>query len=291
MGTSFNLVIYGSDSVSVQQVASLAWKRIDEINEVFSDYSSTSELYQIHQHSRTAYFPVSTEFEKVLKVSLIYSKMTHGAFDISIGALSRIWRRAVKMNDFPSADQINEALKAVGYKKIKLKDGFIKLPPGMYLDFGAIAKGYAVDEAYRIIYDLQFPVVLVDGGGDIYAGDPPPGTEGWSITSQIRDARGMVKDTLVHIKNASIVTSGDAYKYIENKGKRYSHIIHPKSGFGIPGPHWVTVRASQAIHADALATALSVLPMGRIKQFRKKWNRMFKSLDSNWYYSMFRPQE
>lgn len=289
MGTEFNLVIYGSDTSVVKQAADQAWGRIDQINAIFSDYSTTSELSRIHQYARSAYFPVSAEFESVLKLSLIYSRLTCGAFDISIGALTRLWRRSVKLNDFPAPDKIREAMAASGYKKIRFKRHTIKLPQGMFLDFGAIAKGYAVDEAYRVLADHHLPVALVDGGGDIYAGGPPPGKSGWAITSAIRDDQGMAKDTQVYISNSSIVTSGDAYKYIEHEGKRYSHIIDPGTGFGIPGPHWTTVTAGQAIHADALATALSVLSDKKIRPFQKKWKRRFPQLKMNWNFKVYRP--
>ncbi|MDZ4710536.1 MAG: FAD:protein FMN transferase [Saprospiraceae bacterium] len=290
MGTPFHLIIYGNDSTAVKNAAEQAWLRIDEINDIFSDYSSTSELSRIHQYARGTYYPVSKEFEDVLKTSLIYSRLSRGSFDITIGAMTRLWRRAVKMNDFPQLDKIQEAREVSGYKKLKLKNSSIKIPAGMFLDFGAIAKGYAVDEAYRILSENQFPIALIDGGGDIYCGQPPDGKQGWSITGQTRDIEGQVKDTLMYVQNASIVTSGDAFKFIEFKGSRYSHIIDPLTGLGIPGPHWTTVNADRAIHADAVATTLSVLPPGRLKKFQKKWTKKFSGQSTNWHYFIYYPK-
>ena len=290
MGTPFHLIIYGNDSTAVKRAADLAWQRVDEINDIFSDYSSTSELSRIHQHAREAFYPISKEFERVLKTSLIYSRISCGSFDITIGALTRLWRRAVKMNDFPQSDRIREAIESSGYKKLKLKKDSIKIPAGMFLDFGAIAKGYAVDEAYRILAENQFPIALVDGGGDIYCGQVPDASKGWTVTAQTRDGEGQVRDTLLYAQNTSIVTSGDAYKFIEFNGRRFSHIIDPLTGMGIPGPHWTTVKAHQAIHADALATTLSVLAPGRIKKFQKKWTKKISGLPNNWQYLIYYPK-
>jgi thiamine biosynthesis lipoprotein len=290
MGTSFHLIIYGDDSIAVKRAAELAWLRIDEINDIFSDYSSTSELSRIHQYARQRYYPVSKEFEQVLETSLIYSRLSSGAFDITIGALTRLWRRAVKMNHFPEMVNIKQALAAGGYKKLKLKNSSVKIPPDMFLDFGAIAKGYAVDEAYRVLAENQFPISLVDGGGDIYCGQAPRGKAGWSISGLTRGGDGNVKDTLIIAQHSSVVTSGDAYKFIDNAGQRYSHIINPKTGLGIPGPHWTTVIGGRAIHADALATTLSVMPVRRHKNFPKRWAKKFPTETIDWRFSIYYPQ-
>lgn len=291
MGTPFNIIVYGEDSMQIKLAVKQAWERIDSINAIFSDYSSTSELSRIHQFSRNQYFKVSVEFSYILDISLRYSKLSKGKFDISIGALTRMWRRAVKLNSFPETGKIEQALQVSGYKKIRFTGSSVRLPEGLLFDFGAIAKGYAVDEAYRILSESQLKMALVDGGGDIYIGDPPPDKAGWSVTSQFRDLNGNVLDSILILHNTSIVTSGDAYKYIEANNKRYSHIIDPISGLGIPGPHWTTVIAGNALHADALATTLSLLPIKQIQKFRKKWKRKFPEQDHNWEYYTYRPPQ
>jgi thiamine biosynthesis lipoprotein len=290
MGTSFHLIIYGEDSLAVKRAAELAWLRIDEINNIFSDYSTTSEVSSIHKYARDKFYPVSKEFARVLEISLVYSRLSCGAFDVTIGGLTRMWRRSVKMSQFPEMVQIKAAREGGGYKKLKFKNTSVKIPPGLFLDFGAIAKGYAVDEAYRVLADNNFPISLVDGGGDIYCGPPPPGKPGWSIIGLTRGEDKNIKDTLITVYDKSVVTSGDAYKFIEHAGLRYSHIINPKTGLGIPGPHWTTVVGGRAIHADALATTLSVLPVRRHGQFIKKWAKNFSMESPDWRYSIYFPQ-
>lgn len=275
MGTEFNIIVHGQDSVRVAGAVALAWKRIDQINEVFSDYSSNSELHRIHENAREGFYPMSEEFEKVLRLSLVYSRMSKGAFDVSVGSLSRLWRRAIKMNDFPEVVKIEQARKTAGFRKIKLKNSRIRIPVHLFLDFGAIAKGYAVDEAYRVLAENQLPFALVDGGGDIYAGPAPYGTEGWTVSLLVRKPDGRVEDSTIQVASKAVVTSGDAYKYIEQEGRRYSHIIDPRTGYGVAGPHWTTVIATSATHGDALATVLSILSGNAAVKFERKWKRRF----------------
>jgi thiamine biosynthesis lipoprotein len=125
----------------------------------------------------------------------------------------------------------------------------------MYLDFGGIVKGFAVDEVYRIFSKHGLHSTLVDGGGDIYAGDPPPDRNGWKVMISNLDE----KEQYILIKNQSIATSGDLYRYIEIDGNKYSHIIDPRTGYGINLPRTVTVLANDAASADIMASVLSVL--------------------------------
>ena len=158
----------------------------------------------------------------------------------------------------------------------------------MRLDFGAIAKGYAVDAAYAILNASGYRIALVDGGGDIYCGASPPGKKGWEITTTIRDIEGNWKDSTVFVKNASIVTSGDAYKYFEDShGHRYSHIINPITGYGIAGPHLTTVIAMNGTHADALATTLSVMGNKNLRLFKLRWSKAFPKINKNWQFRLY----
>ena len=289
MGTEFNIKVYGDDSLKINKAVSLAWLKIDSLNHIFSDYSPSSELARLHQDTSGRFFTLSPDFAYLMDISLKYSRISHGAFDVSVGALTKIWRRAVKMNDIPDSTKINEALHHVGYKKILFKKNKIKMPMGMRLDFGAIAKGYAVDAAYKILNSSGYSISLVDGGGDLYCGTSPPGKAGWEIAIRIKDRDDHWKDSMVYIHDASIVTSGDAYKYIEDHhGHRYSHIINPVSGYGIAGPHLTTVIAENGMHADALATTLSVLQEIAVSKFNRKWRKTFPNISSKWSYFMFR---
>lgn len=268
MGTEFNIKVYASDSANAAILINKAWTRIDEINQLFSDYIQTSELASIHAQKGKS-IKISDEFAYVLRLSLKYSKASYGAFDVSIGTLSRLWRRSIKMNEFPGKEKINDALKKIGYKKVKLNGNILSMPEGLFLDFGAIAKGYAVDQAYSVLINNGLKNALVDGGGDIYAGESTD-SMGWKIAVKVKNENHW-KDSMVYVKNKGIATSGDQYKYIEDdRGNRYAHIINPKTGYGVKGPLLTTVIAENATHADALATTLSILNGKEEKRFRRK---------------------
>ena len=129
----------------------------------------------------------------------------------------------------------------------------------MRLDLGGIAAGYAADEALTALNQKGVTRAMIDASGDIVVGDPPPGTEGWRIgIAPLTDPKGPPSRFLL-LKNASVTTSGDAFQHVEFGGKRYSHIVDPRTGLGLTDQSSVTVVARDGTTADSLATAVSVL--------------------------------
>jgi thiamine biosynthesis lipoprotein len=133
------------------------------------------------------------------------------------------------------------------------------LQEGMDLDLGGIAIGYAADEALRIFHEHGLRRVLIDASGDILVGDPPPGRDAWRIEIEPLKPRGDDKGRTLLLRNCAVTTSGDAYKFVEIDGVRYSHIVDPKTGLGLTTRSSATVIAPDCITADSLATAVTVL--------------------------------
>jgi len=154
---------------------------------------------------------------------------------------------------------LDAALKTVGYKKVKLfkKQQVELLTTGTLLDFGGVAKGYAVDEALRVLKQHGIAAAMIDGGGDIAVSNPPPGKPGWAIGRSVYKA-GELDSQMFFLSNKAVATSGDTYRYLEWEGKRYSHILDPRTGMGITTRQIVTVVAPTCMEADAWATAMSV---------------------------------
>jgi thiamine biosynthesis lipoprotein len=272
MGTQFNIVLYAADKLQAAAAANKAFERIDSLNQIFSDYIPNSELRKLSKQPINQWLDISSDLWKVLHFAQRISKKSKGAFDITIGPLSVLWRRAFRRQEFPNLKEIQAAKVKVNYKALRLKKNkrLVKLKAdGLRLDAGGIAKGYAVDEAYAVLKAQGFSIALVDGGGDIYAGDAPPEKEGWTI--RIQDLKvGAIRDTILTIQNQAIATSGDKYKFLEWEGKRYAHIINPLTGMGITSRAQVTVLAPTCIQADALASTLTVLPPEKgLKLIRK----------------------
>ncbi|MCH5378160.1 MAG: FAD:protein FMN transferase, partial [Planctomycetes bacterium] len=193
------------------------------------------------------------------------SEKTDGAFDVTVGPFSRLWRRARRQRHLPSAERLAEAKAAVGYRHVRVDavESRVQLTAaGMRLDFGGIAKGYACDEALVAMRKIGVTRALVNGGGDLALGDPPPGESGWRVgvaPLQPNDPPSRV----LHVANCGVATSGDAWQFVEIDGHRYSHILDPRTGLGVESRSSVTVLAPNGMAADALASAVSVLGVPR----------------------------
>ncbi len=275
MGTLFQITLYSSDSLTAFHAAKHAFSRIDTLNSLFSDYDPESELNHLSSQSgKDTCVQVSKELLDIIAVSLLLNEYSDKAFDITIGPMVQLWRRARRKKVLPDRREVRKARKSVGshYIHIDPNDNCIRLTKeGMRLDLGGIAKGYAVDEALRILKRYGIEQALVDGGGDLVLGEAPPDKEGWEIQLEYVTPNGKLADTLLSRSLCAIATSGDTYRYIEIEGKRYSHIMDPKSGFGLTKRRKVTVIYSNGTSADAWASALSILGP-------RKWRKRVKKL-------------
>jgi thiamine biosynthesis lipoprotein len=166
------------------------------------------------------------------------------------------------LKELPDTAHIREARELVGFQNlILLRDQKISLlKAGMRLDLGGIAQGYAADRCLKILRQNGIHKALADAGGDIALGDAPPGTTGWKIELPEQNAsEAHPAPKVLFLSNCGITTSGASYRYLEVEGKRYSHIVDPRNGWGMTHRVLVTVQAPDATKADAWATAISVL--------------------------------
>jgi len=399
MGVAWKIALYAPDEAVANTAAKAAFSRIGELNRIFSDYEPDSELMRLCRTSRPGKpVKVSRELFEVLSHSQSVSKESGGAFDVTVGHVTRLWRNARRRKRFPKPEEIQAAMKKTGYRFVKLdpkRHTVELLKPGMRLDLGGIAKGYAGDAALAVLKKRGIARAMIDGSGDIVVGDSPPGKMGWEIAVEslqggrrkaeggkrkaeggkrkaeggkrkakalstthhseavnesspggtasgslgrkpqgsgppcsrqprrggIGSARrcrpsgadangtdrplgltpqatrcrpsgteclqfGVVQNLhklspltthhspanfqrstrnrerparILTLKNCAVATSGDAYQFIEFNGKRYSHIVDPKTGLGLTRRSSVTVVAPTGWQADAYASAVSVL--------------------------------
>lgn len=263
MGTQFRIILYASDSADAKMAAMAAFKEIDRLNAIFSDYMEESELSQLaSQAGKGKWIPIGPDMWTVLRQAQLISRKSKGAFDITVGPLSKLWRRAFRQQEFPKTKQLFAAQQLVNYRKLKIsrKEAKVRLQlEGMRLDAGGIAKGYALDRAMAVLKSFGIKQALVDGGGDILVSDPPPGQNGWLFQTKLVDNKRQLKEASLTFQNCAVATSGDTYRYLEWEGKRFSHIIDPRDGLGVSHGALVSVQAPSGMLADALASALSVL--------------------------------
>ncbi len=263
MGVDFTVVLYGSKMGSANTAAKAALDRVTQLDGICSDYKANSELRQLCARARPGRsMSVSEDLARVLELSQRVSKSSHGAFDVTVGPLTKLWRRARRQKTLPSADRLKQARDLVGYRLLSVgrdERRVVFQRAGMRLDLGGIAKGYAVDRAMEILAQRGFTRAMVDGSGDLAVGDPPPGRRGWRVAVASLENPDKRPVEVLELANVAIATSGDAYQSVTIGGTRYSHILDPSTGLGLTISSSVTVIAATAATADAMASAISVM--------------------------------
>ncbi|MBA3439026.1 MAG: FAD:protein FMN transferase [Pyrinomonadaceae bacterium] len=262
MGTEFRIVLYAPDARRAAQASDAAFKRVRELDSRLSDYRETSELMSLCRQAGGGPVKVSDDLLRVLLEAQKFAEQTTGAFDVTAGPLVRLWRRARRRSELPDPVRLSQARELVGFDKMHVDERTqtVRLAkPGMLLDLGAIAKGYAADCALAVLKQHGVTSALVAVGGDIAVSAPPPGTRGWVIGIASLDSRGKLPRHYLSLRDAAVSTSGDAQQYVEIGGVRYSHIIDPRTGQAIQGRRSVTVVAPNGMTSDALDTAANVL--------------------------------
>ncbi len=273
MGSPFHIKLFAESENKAKQASAEAYKRIAELNSILSDYDMESELSKLSKSSKQGVqVPLSPDLQRVLKRSVDLANKTNGAFDITIGPAVLLWRQATFTKRLPEERKIRWAQERIGIQNLQLSPDGKKaklLKKSMRLDLGGIAKGYACDEALKVLKQHSIHRAIVDGGGDVAIGDPPPGADGWVV--QIQNVKQVIPDEdrsrniedvltpFLTLANCAVATSGNASRKVEIDGKIYSHIVNPKTCLGLTHEYQVTVVAPTATDADALASAMSVL--------------------------------
>lgn len=272
MGSPFTVVAYHSDSVYALQKIGEAFKLVDSLNALYSDYDSAALAFKISDARANTWITVPAAFMDMLMQCRSAHQLSGKTFDVTIGALSRFWRQQRKRGLFPSSDSVIEVMQHVGWHLLELDEKGLRIRKRdslLRLDFGGIAKGFAAQEVVNRLRKLGIDIVLVDAGGDIACGEAPPGRKGWSIAVNLPETEDAWKQKLV-LANRSVATSGDMYQALEHGGKFYSHIISPLTSWGVTYRRNVTVIAGDGATADWLATACSILPVKKALQLAGK---------------------
>ncbi|OFI05825.1 thiamine biosynthesis lipoprotein ApbE precursor [Clostridium acetireducens DSM 10703] len=256
LGTIINIKVY--DNVD-DKVFDEVFKKLKEIENKMSINLNTSEVIDINNKAGVDYASVSEETFFVIKEAIHYSSISNGNFDITVGPYVKLWNIGTDKERIPSESEINSNKDLIGYKNIILDENNKKIKlskKGMIIDLGAIAKGYAADEVYKILKKNGINHAIVNLGGNIFALGSNPKGEPWKIGVQNPlTKRGNSIGTL-DINNQSVVTSGIYERYFEKDGKRYHHIINPFTGYPVDSNlASVTIISDKSIDGDALSTA------------------------------------
>lgn len=265
-GTSYHIkVVLTGESSSPDNLSSEITRVLENVDAAMSTWRDDSELSQFNRQSGSGeWFPVSGGFHEVLEESLRIARMTSGTFDVTIGPVVNLWGFGPKgrPETIPDPEVLSAKLSRTGYEKLALRNK----PPALrsrgeqYVDLSAIAKGYAVDAVSRLLREKGIAAYLVEIGGEIRVHGRKPSGEAWKLAVEKPVSAGRSIQQIVAMDKGAIATSGDYRNYYEVDGQRYSHTINPETGR--PIEHRlasVSVIRDQAMTADALATALSVM--------------------------------
>ncbi len=273
MGTRFKIILYAPDEATAGKAAKAAFGRIAELDGIMSDYRPASELMQLCKKAGGEPVQVSKDLFYVLAKAQQVAERSDGAFDVTVGPVVRLWRVARKTRKMPDPARLKAALDLVGYQNVRLdaKKRTVQLTkPGMQLDLGGIAKGYAADEALKTLEQHGVKSALVAAGGDIAVSEVPPAAPGWTVgIAPLEDPESKPKRYLL-LRNQAVSTSGDVEQHVEINGVRYSHIVDPKTGLGLIGRQSVTVVARHGIDSDSLTKVVSVWGPKRGLEFIEK---------------------
>ena len=263
MGTVFILNLYGSDSGVLQSGAAEALMEVRRLDEMLSNYIPGSELSSVNDRAADAPVFVSRELFDLISDCLNYSRESEGTFDITVGPLMKLWGFYKGSGTLPSSTEIRSTLEVIGYQNIELNAADRTIcfrKRGLNLDPGGIGKGYALDKIAASLRNSGICSALISAGGSsLYAvGAPPDSSEGWLIA--IREPEGHDEaGSQIFLKDASLSTSGSLEKFFWAGGKRYSHIMDPRTGFPSQGMVSTSVIAPRAVESEVWAKPYYIL--------------------------------
>ena len=255
MGSSFSLVLFGPDRTGLESAAAAAFAEAHRLDRLLSNYLAESDWSTMNREAASRPVRLTPELFSLLSNCLEYSRMSEGAFDITVGPLMKVWGFYKGEGRLPHPKEVKAALNDVGYRHVQLNPGLRTVRfahPGVDLDPGGIGKGYAVDRMVEVLREAGVRIALVSASGSsIYGlGAPPDELQGWPVTIRApRDPSAAA--THVALKNMSLSTSGSYEKFFWADGQTYSHIIDPRTGYPAHGTRAVSVLAPRAVDSEA----------------------------------------
>jgi thiamine biosynthesis lipoprotein len=268
MGTFARVVAVAADSNTAKGCIEAAFAEIEKVDKLMSYHKSDSEISELNRDGFRRAVKVSKSTYEVLQKSIGFSKLSNGAFDVTVGPLVDLWHSAQDANSLPSDAELQQARSKVGYDNliVDANETSVRFAiEGMRVDLGGIAKGYAIDKAVEAMQKNVAVGGMVDIGGEVRCfGLPPAGQKKWRIGLQAPDKAKDGFDAgapllVLNLTDAAVATSGHYRRFVTIGGKRYSHIIDPESGHSSESLASVTIICPSATDADALATAVSVI--------------------------------
>jgi thiamine biosynthesis lipoprotein len=274
MACVYAIEVYGPEAASLPRIVDEAFDEVDRIDRLMSHYQPDSPLSRVNRDAARHPVTVERELFEFIAEATRYSRDSDGAFDITVGPLMKAWGFFNGEGRLPSPADLTAARRRVGAGHVVLNAAERSIyfdTPGVELDLGGIAKGYAVDRVAGILRTRGVSAGLISAGGStIYALGAPPGRDGWDVAIQDPlDARKVARS--IRLKDRALSLAGSSEKAFEYDGRRYSHIMDPRTGTPVEGLLSVAVVARSGTAGDALDNAFFVLGPGRSREYLQAW--------------------
>jgi thiamine biosynthesis lipoprotein len=300
MAIEARIVLYAPDEATAKVAASAAFAELDRLDGVFSDYREDSEVMRLCERAKDADVVGATgsfDLTNVLSTAQWVQGRTEGAFDVSVGPLTQLWRAARKVGALPSCAEIEAARGRVGHWRYRVHAGptdgpLIDVGRGTRFDLGGIAKGYAIGAALQICEGHGAAAAMIEMGGDLVAGSAPPGEAGWQVDDGVRGAA-------LSVTQSAVSTSGDENQGFDVDGVRYSHVIDPRTGWALTSGRRATVVVPVAeqtpprnlceagTFADVLATSMCLIEPPRAPALAQQLGASEAHLSDPAFHSLF----
>ena len=261
MGSRFDITIVAKDAVTADLYIDTVVAEVTRIENLISDWRPQTQISEVNRNAGIKAIKVDREVFELTERALYFSRVTNGAFDISFAAMDRIWKFDGSMKVMPSAEAISRSVEKIGYGNILLdkEESTIFLrDEGMKIGFGALGEGYAADKCREMMIAKGVKAGIVNGSGDMNSWGRHPTGDAWKIgvTNPVDDNELFA---ILPLENEAAVTSGTYEKFVMFNGRRYSHIINPKTGYPASGLSSVTILGPSAEFANGLSTSIMVL--------------------------------
>lgn len=261
MGSRFDITVVAETTAEANEQIDQAVAEIRRIEELISEWMPASQVSEVNRNAGIRPVKVDRELYELTHRAVGFSGLTGGAFDISIAAMDRIWVFDGTMDQLPSAEAVRQSVDRVGYQFIELDSTACTIfltKPGMKIGFGATGKGYAADKGRQLLLNNGVEAGIVNASGDMTCWGEQPNGKPWAIGVTHPNRKSKLA-TVLKLRNAAVVTSGNYEKYAEIDGRRYSHIINPVTGIPSTELISVTVLGTNAEIANAFSTSIMVL--------------------------------
>lgn len=266
MASPCEVLVDNADAAAAQAAVNVAAREALRIEAKFSRYRDDNLVHRINS-AQGEPVEVDAEFARLFDFAAHCYQLSDGRFDITSGVLRRVWRFDGS-DRLPSREAVRDVLQRVGWHRVHWRAPMLQMPAGMEIDLGGIGKEYAVDRAAQLAMAAAGESLLVNFGGDIYAAGPRRDGSPWRV--QVDAAGSKMPAPSIPLRRGGIATSGDATRFLLKDGKRYSHILDPRTGWPVAGaPHSVTVLEANCTQAGLLST-LAMLEGRRAEKFLRK---------------------